>query len=67
MVVRSLWAANRILVVAGPRNHLDLQRLLLRRERPGATSFGHRQDPCQSPTELDLELPVHWSEDNDVD
>ena len=30
-------------MVAGPRNHLDLQRLLLREE---GTGLGDRQDPC---------------------
>lgn len=51
-----------ITLTAGPRNHLDLQCLFLRREGSHVSGFGHRQDPCEIPTELDVELPIHRRE-----
>lgn len=43
-----------------PRNHLDLQRLLLRGGGAGVTGLRHRQDPCQIAPEFDLKLARQW-------
>ena len=66
MAVLSKFRSCKFKAVASPRNHLDLQRLLLRVEGACLTGFGDRQDPCQIPMELDLELPVYRREDNGV-
>jgi hypothetical protein len=54
-------------VAASPRNHLDLQRLLLRGEGRCVTGFGQRQDPSQITTQLDLKLALGRREDDGVD
>jgi hypothetical protein len=53
-------------VVASPRNHLDLQRLLLRGGGAGLTGVRHCQDPCQIAPEFDLELAVDGSKHDRV-
>jgi hypothetical protein len=54
-------------MVARPRNHLDLQGLVLQRVPARAGRFRHSQYAGQIPVQLDLEVVTHRHQPNAID